>query len=136
MLLTTCSRTLVMFPVLVNLFGNFSFVRMNFFLIISILRTGGSPCGGGQQIIIHGWARNAPALSLPDGRHFSLLPGNENVTLTFFSADVGFAVGRNTAFKHIVVNLHYLAILKNDFSGNQILLSRKALSDDQMRKID
>jgi hypothetical protein len=38
--------------------------------------------------------------------------------------DVGFAVGRNTPYKYIVVNIHYLSILKNDFSGNQLIMSR------------
>ena len=38
--------------------------------------------------------------------------------------DTGFVVGRNTPYKYIVVNIHYLSILKNDNSGNQIILSR------------
>ncbi|CAF1192501.1 unnamed protein product [Adineta steineri] len=64
--------------------------------------TAGATCDG-EQMIIHGWARNAPALTLPE--------------------DVGFAVGRNTPYKYIVVNLHYLSILKNDNSGNQLIMS-------------
>ena len=43
--------------------------------------------------------------------------------------DVGFAVGRNTPYKHIVVNIHYFSILKNDNSGNQLTLSRKPYVD-------
>ena len=43
--------------------------------------------------------------------------------------DVGFAVGRNTPYKHIVVNIHYFSILKNDNSGNQLTLSRKPYAD-------
>jgi peptidylglycine monooxygenase len=65
----------------------------------------GQACGGGEQVIIHGWARNAPSMILPD--------------------DVGFPVGRNTPYKFIVLNIHYLAILRNDKSGNQLLMSRK-----------
>ncbi|CAF4056558.1 unnamed protein product [Adineta steineri] len=59
----------------------------------------------GENTLIHGWARNAPPLTLPK--------------------DVGFAVGRNTPYKYIVANLHYLAIVAGDNSGNQITLSRK-----------
>ncbi|CAF2813402.1 unnamed protein product [Rotaria sp. Silwood2] len=66
--------------------------------------TGMGPCNG-IQTIIHGWARNAPALTLPK--------------------DVGIAVGRNTPYKYIVLNIHYLGILKNDNSGNQLIMSRK-----------
>jgi peptidylglycine monooxygenase len=64
---------------------------------------GAGPCTI-AQMIIHGWARNAPALNLPE--------------------DVGFAVGRNTPYKYIVLNIHYLSIIKNDNSGNQIIFSR------------
>ncbi|CAF0855130.1 unnamed protein product [Adineta ricciae] len=65
--------------------------------------TEGATCKG-EEIIIHGWGRNAPALKLPE--------------------DVGFVVGRNTPYKYIVVNIHYMSKLKNDNSGNQLLLSR------------
>jgi hypothetical protein len=41
-----------------------------------------------------------------------------------FDLDVGFKVGRNSPYKYIVINIHYLSILKNDNSGNQLLLSR------------
>ena len=60
-------------------------------------------------MIIHGWARNAPALTLPE--------------------DVGVAVGRNTPYKYIVLNIHYLSIIKNDNSGNQIVFTRKPYVD-------
>ncbi|CAF4166353.1 unnamed protein product, partial [Adineta steineri] len=66
--------------------------------------TGAEICRG-EDTLIHGWARNAPPLTLPK--------------------DVGFAVGRNTPYKYIVANLHYLAIVTGDNSGNQITLSRK-----------
>ncbi|CAF3800134.1 unnamed protein product [Rotaria sordida] len=66
--------------------------------------TGYGPCSG-QQMIIHGWARNAPSFTLPE--------------------DVGIPVGRNTPYKYIVINIHYLLILKNDNSGNQLILTRK-----------
>ncbi|CAF1189885.1 unnamed protein product, partial [Didymodactylos carnosus] len=65
----------------------------------------GVVCGGGEQVIIHGWARNAPSMRLPD--------------------DVGFSVGKNTPYKYIVLNIHYLTILQNDKSGNQLLMSKK-----------
>ena len=38
---------------------------------------------------------------------------------------VGFPVGRNTPYKYIVVDIHYLPIVKNDKSGNQLMMSRK-----------
>ena len=38
----------------------------------SVCRTAGSSCGGGQQMIIHGWGRNAPALTLPEGEFIYL----------------------------------------------------------------
>ncbi|CAF3716946.1 unnamed protein product [Rotaria sp. Silwood1] len=66
--------------------------------------TGGGPCNS-EQMIIHGWGRNAPPMTLPK--------------------DVGIAVGRNTPYKYIVVNIHYFAILKNDNSGNQLIMTRK-----------
>ncbi len=47
----------------------FWFVTLLFFEIIDndfLCRSGGAPCFG-EQIIIHGWARNAPALTLPEG---------------------------------------------------------------------
>jgi hypothetical protein len=43
--------------------------------------------------------------------------------------DIGFAVGRNTPYKYIVVNIHYLSILKNDNSGNQLIMSRTMYVD-------
>jgi len=42
-----------------------------------------------------------------------------------FYLDVGIAVGRNTPYKYIVVNIHYLAIVMGDNSGNQLIVSRK-----------
>lgn len=65
----------------------------------------GQACSSTEQLIIHGWARNAPSVILPD--------------------DVGFPVGRNTPYKYIVVNIHYLTTTVNDKSGNQLTLSRK-----------
>lgn len=65
----------------------------------------GQACNGNEQLIIHGWARNAPSMALPD--------------------DVGFPVGRNTPYKFIVVNIHYLSNIQNDRSGNQLVFSRK-----------
>ncbi|UJR18342.1 hypothetical protein I4U23_005244 [Adineta vaga] len=62
------------------------------------------PCIG-KQMIIHAWALNGSSLILPK--------------------DVGFPVGRNTPYKFIVINLHYLSIVKNDNSGNQLLLTQK-----------
>ncbi|CAF4931453.1 unnamed protein product, partial [Rotaria sp. Silwood1] len=67
--------------------------------------TSGQACNGDEQLIIHGWARNAPSMTLPD--------------------DVGFPVGRNTPYKYIVVNIHYLSSIVNDKSGNQLIISRK-----------
>ncbi|CAF1185230.1 unnamed protein product [Didymodactylos carnosus] len=37
----------------------------------------------------------------------------------------GFSVGKNTPYKYIVLNIHYLTVLQNDKSGNQLLMSRK-----------
>lgn len=39
--------------------------------------------------------------------------------------EVGIAVGKDTPYKYIIVNIHYLPIVKNDYSGNQFLISRK-----------
>ena len=39
--------------------------------------------------------------------------------------EVGVAVGKDTPYKYIIVNIHYLPIVKNDYSGNQFLMSRK-----------
>jgi hypothetical protein len=33
-------------------------------------RTSGQACNGNEQLIIHGWARNAPSMTLPDGLLF------------------------------------------------------------------
>ncbi|CAF1152901.1 unnamed protein product [Rotaria sordida] len=67
--------------------------------------TTGQACNGNEQLIIHGWARNAPSMTFPD--------------------DVGFPVGRNTPYKYIVINIHYLSNVVNDKSGNQLIISRK-----------
>ncbi|UJR10829.1 hypothetical protein I4U23_015016 [Adineta vaga] len=64
----------------------------------------GGSCQG-EQMIIHGWGLNAPPLKLPE--------------------DVGFPVGKNTPYKYIVANIHYLTKTTGDSSGNQIILSRK-----------
>lgn len=42
-----------------------------------------------------------------------------------FDLDVGIKVGRNSPYKYIVANIHYLSIQKNDSSGNQVIMSRK-----------
>jgi hypothetical protein len=68
--------------------------------------TSGQACTGNEQVIIHGWARNAPSMTLPD--------------------DVGFPIGRNTPYKYIIVNIHYLSSVVNDKSGNQLIMSRKS----------
>lgn len=39
--------------------------------------------------------------------------------------DVGFPVGRNTPYKYIIINIHYLSSVINDKSGNQLMMSRK-----------
>ncbi|CAF0797530.1 unnamed protein product [Adineta steineri] len=67
--------------------------------------SGNTICNG-EQTIIHGWSKNAPPFILPK--------------------DVGFAVGRNTPYKYIVVNIHYFSLLKNDYSGNQLILTHKS----------
>lgn len=88
------------------------------------LRASGQACGSTEQLIIHGWARNAPSVSLPDGLFifFCFL----SCKISFFCcADVGFPVGRNTPYKYIVVNIHYLTTVVNDKSGNQLTMSRK-----------
>jgi hypothetical protein len=73
-------------------------------------------------MIIHGWARNAPALTLPEG----IFKMNENnLYIYILDLDVGFKVGRNSPYKYIVLNIHYLSILQNDNSGNQLIMSRK-----------
>lgn len=41
-----------------------------------------------------------------------------------FRLDVGFAVGRHTPYKYIIINVHYLCTVKDDNSGNQLLVSR------------
>ncbi|CAF4244210.1 unnamed protein product, partial [Adineta steineri] len=46
-------------------------------------------------------------------------------TLALLPKDVGIAVGRNTPNKYIVVNVHYLLILKGDNSGLQLVMTRK-----------
>lgn len=37
------------------------------FIFIPKYRTSGQACSGNEQLIIHGWARNAPSMTLPDG---------------------------------------------------------------------
>jgi hypothetical protein len=44
-------------------------------------------------------------------------------------SDVGFPVGRNTPYKYIIVNIHYLSTVVNDKSGNQLIMSRKPYVD-------
>jgi hypothetical protein len=47
----------------------FWFVFLLSLLVLRLVyfhRTDGSTCEG-EQIIIHGWARNAPAMTLPEG---------------------------------------------------------------------
>ncbi|CAF3668913.1 unnamed protein product [Adineta steineri] len=66
---------------------------------------GNKPCNG-PTVILHDWSYNIPTLAL--------LP-----------KDVGIAVGRNTPNKYIVVNVHYLLILKGDNSGLQLVMTRK-----------
>lgn len=88
-------------------------------------RTSGQACNGNEQVIIHGWARNAPSMTLPDGwliflRDIFVTKKNRCSIL-----DVGFPVGRNTPYKYIVVNIHYLSTVVNDRSGNQLVMSRK-----------
>jgi len=76
-------------------------------------------------MIIHGWARNAPALTLPEGFFLNLIKMVKKWNKLYtFHLDVGFKVGRNTPFKYIVINIHYLTILQNDNSGNQLIMSR------------
>ena len=74
-------------------------------------------------MIIHGWARDAPPLNLPDG--WLIKKKFEHEWSIDFNLDVAFAVGKNTPFKYIVVNIHYLSALSNDYSGNQLIISRK-----------
>jgi hypothetical protein len=37
------------------------------FILNYLYRTSGQACNGNEQLIIHGWARNAPSMTLPDG---------------------------------------------------------------------
>jgi hypothetical protein len=41
--------------------------KVFFFSFKFIYRTSGQACSGNEQLIIHGWARNAPSMTLPDG---------------------------------------------------------------------
>jgi len=44
----------------------FHFFLLEILKFIYLCRTGGMSCGS-NGMIIHGWARNAPALTLPEG---------------------------------------------------------------------
>lgn len=92
-----------------------------------LCRTSGQACNGNEQLIIHGWARNAPSMTLPDGLSTSY--AQNNFEYIIICLDVGFPVGRNTPYKYIVVNIHYLSSIINDRSGNQLILSRKPYAD-------
>lgn len=46
--------------------------------------------------------------------------------------DLGVIVGKNTPYKYLVVNIHYLPIVKNDYSGTQIIFGRKRLVDEDI----
>ena len=86
-------------------------------------RISGQACDGNEQLIIHGWARNAPSMTLPEG--ISTWSNNRLLNQVFSLLDVGFPVGRNTPYKYIVINIHYISAIKNDKSGNQLMISRK-----------
>jgi len=64
-------------------------------------------CGVGAQQILYGWDRNG-------------LP-------TYFPEDIGVAIGKNTPYKYLVLNIHYLPMVKHDYSGNQLIFTRKRL---------
>lgn len=78
-----------------------------------------------MSVVIHGWARDAPTLTLPQGSFYIRIYEKDFICdFLFHGVDVGFVVGKNTPYKYIVVNIHYLSILKNDYSGNQLVFTR------------
>lgn len=40
-------------------------------------------------------------------------------------SDIGIVIGKNTPYRYLVVNIHFVPMVKNDYSGSQLLLSRK-----------
>ena len=121
MLHIICSPSLALRQALIGKPGSFLSTSFLCVTIEVVRRTSGQACNGNEQLIIHGWARNAPSMNLPEGQSKEL---NSSEHREIFS-DVGFPVGRNTPYKFIVVNIHYLPIVKNDKSGNQLMMSRK-----------
>ena len=81
-------------------------------------------CGPGAQMIIYGWDRDALPFDFPEGWRLDLLedlPQKPSISCS----GTGIAVGKNTPYKYIVVNIHYLPIVKHDYSGNQLIITRK-----------
>lgn len=70
-------------------------------------------CGGGPQTIMYAWAKNAPALKMPD--------------------DVGFHVGGDTGYNYLVLQVHYMDVSSfkdgktKDYTGIDVTL------DDQKK---
>ena len=83
----------------------------------------GTPCAEGGQALLYGWDRDALPFRFPEGLFVNLEDLKQK--LLKFYLGVGIAVGKNTPYKYLIVNTHYLPIVKNDYSGNQFLISRK-----------
>ena len=79
-------------------------------------------CGKGARMLLYGWDRDALPFRLLDGL---LLCLQLLLTIVGFVLDIGIVVGKNTPYKYLVVNIHFVPIVKHDYSGNQLLMSRK-----------
>jgi len=75
-------------------------------------------------MVLYGWDRNALPFRFPEGSFIDLEEDFRQKLLNF-CLGVGIVVGKNTPYKYIIVNIHYLPIVKNDYSGNQLFISRK-----------
>lgn len=75
--------------------------------------------------MIHSWAGNASALMLPRGFFIQWAKAIQKTRESLFYLDFGIAVGRNTPYKYIIVNIHYVSVVEHDNSGNQLVMSRK-----------
>ena len=82
-------------------------------------------------MLLYGWDRDALPFSIPEGS-FTDLEADLRQKLFLSCSGTGIVVGKNTPYKYIVVNIHYLPIVKHDYSGNQLIISRKRFVSTSM----
>ena len=87
-------------------------------------------------MLLYGWDRDALPFIFPSGQFIDPWRSRRRPPS---SSDIGTVVGKNTPYKYLVVNIHFVPIVKNDYSGNQLLISRKRFehfSNDDGRSFD